>query len=112
MNTHLPWNLLLIKIVLFCFFSAGAYLCALNFYLSFLRYPLYLLRARESEYRYVSGVPLFGSFLVVLLLIPPALPTWARVVGFVSAALDTGGLHWFIGVMVWHAVKKARASRY
>jgi len=34
-----------------------------------------------------------GSFLVVALLIPPALPTWARIAGLVLAMLDTGGLH-------------------
>jgi len=50
MNTHLPWSLLLIKVVLFSTFSVGAFLCALNFYLSFLRYTLYRLRGRESEY--------------------------------------------------------------
>lgn len=106
---QLPWNLLLIKIVFFCFLGAGAFLCALNFYLSFMRFPLYRLRGRESEYRHVSGAPVLGSFLVVALLIPRALPTWARIAGLVLAALDTGGLHWFIGVTVWHAVKKARA---
>lgn len=111
MNTHLPWNLLLIKVVLVSIFGAGAFLCALNFYLSFLRYPLYRLRGRESEYRYVSGAPVLGSFLVVALLIPPALPTWARIAGLVLAAFDTGGLHWFIGVTAWLAIKKARASR-
>jgi hypothetical protein len=46
MDTHAAWNLLLVKIVAFCFFGAGGFLCALNFYLSFLRYPLYCLRGR------------------------------------------------------------------
>jgi hypothetical protein len=115
MNTHVAWNLLLVKIVAFSFFGAGAFLCALNFYLSFLRYPLYCVRGRKGEYRYVSGAPLFGSFLVVVFLIRPEmlqLPRWARFAGLALAALDTGGLHWFIGTMAWQAIKEAAASRH
>ena len=111
MDTHAAWKLLLVKIVALCFFGAGGFLCALNFYLSFLRYALYSLRGRKGEYRYVSGVPLLGSFLVVALLIPLELPNCARIAGVALAALDTGGLHWFIGTMAWQAMKKSGASR-
>ncbi len=112
MDTHEAWMMLLVKIFLFCFFGVGAFLCALNFYLSFLRYPLYCLRGRKAEYRYVSGAPLFGSLLVAALVFPLELPNWARVASFALVALDTGGLHWIIGIVAWQAIKKARTSRH
>ena len=48
--------------------ALGAFICALNFYLTFLRRHVYRLRGRESEYRFVSGFPFIGSFLLLFCL--------------------------------------------
>lgn len=104
-------------------FGVGAFVCAMNFYLSFLRYRLYCVRGRKGEYRDVSGAPLVGSFIFAVLLIRPGilfgpeaflfqLPIWARIAAFALAVLDAGGPHWFIGMMVWLARKKPAASRH
>ena len=80
-------------------FIVGSLICCLNFYLSFLRYPLYKLCG--WEYRWVSGCPAIGSLMLVIavvLLQESPLLFWA---GIVIALLDTGGLHWFAGVMIW-----------
>jgi hypothetical protein len=111
-DTHAAWNILLVKIVAFCFFGAGAFLCVLNFYLSFLRYPLYCIRGRKGQYRHVSGAPILGSLLVVVLLIPLGLHNWARIAAFSLAAIDTGGLHWFFGIMGLRAMKNPGTSRH
>lgn len=81
----------------------GCILSLVNFYLSFLRYPVHRLRGRAADdYRWISGYPLVGS-LVVFACLPfvyhVPLLFW---VGVGCAALDTGGLHWFFvgfGVM-------------
>jgi hypothetical protein len=39
--------------------------------------------------------------IAVVLLQEPPLLFWG---GIVIALLDTGGLHWFAGVMIWHHV--------
>jgi hypothetical protein len=86
-------------ILAYTLFAVGAFLCLLNFYLSFLRYPLYRLFGRE--YQHASGVPLFGSLLLVIavtLLYERPLLFWS---GITLALLDTGGLHWFAGIMLW-----------
>ena len=53
--------------------SLGALIACVNFYLSFLRYPIYRLLGRsQDQYRFVSGYPIAGTVLVVLawLLLP------------------------------------------
>lgn len=84
----------------------GGAICAFNFYLSVLRYPLCALRGRAGEYRWMSGLPLVGSALVVLSLVLAQLPSWAVLGGATLAALDTGGIHWFAGVMAWQTLKR------
>jgi hypothetical protein len=84
----------------------GGAVCVLNFYLSFLRYPVHALRGKADEYRWVSGLPLLGSALVVLSLSLVQLPIWALVIGVIVAALDTGGMHWFVGVLAWQALRQ------
>lgn len=85
--------------LVYTLFAVGAFVCFLNFYLSFLRYPLYRLFGRE--YKHVSGVPLFGSLLLIIavtMLHEHSLFFW---IGITIALLDTGGLHWFGGIMFW-----------
>ena len=86
-------------------FALGALLCLTNFYLPFLRYPLHRLRGLPKEsYRWVSGFPLVGSLLVGLALfnlhaLPGMLPA-----AIVLIAIDTGGVHWFFGTMIYQSV--------
>jgi hypothetical protein len=45
--------------VAFAVFALGAFICLLNFYLSFVRYPLHRWRGLPKEsYQWVSGFPL------------------------------------------------------
>lgn len=86
-------------ILAYTFFAVGAFVCLLNFYLSFLRNPLYKLFGRE--YKHVSGIPLFGSLLLIIavtMLRERPLFFWS---GITIALVDTGGLHWFAGIMLW-----------
>jgi hypothetical protein len=70
--------------------------CVLNFYLSFVRYPLHRWRFGEAKYHGVSGVPLFGTLLVMLGL--PVMPhaIWPVALCFVLLLVDTGGPLWFV----------------
>jgi hypothetical protein len=80
-------------------FALGAFVCCLNFYLSCLRCPL--SRLTGGEYKHVSGFPLVGSLSVVIAVVilrGPSLLFWG---GATLALLDTGGLHWFVGVILW-----------
>ena len=79
----------------------GLLLGILNAYLSMIRPCLYRLRHGSMEgYRFVSGLPLVGSVLVIAAGVFGfgALPT--AVVGLVTLALDTGGLPWFL-IATW-----------
>jgi hypothetical protein len=95
----------------------GGAFCWLNFYLSFIRYPLHRLRGQPREtFRWTSGIPLIGSLCVVaglvLMKVSGALPSTALLaLALASVALDTGGIHWFIGTMVWWWLKERRQSR-
>ena len=92
-------------------FGLGSLLCVTNFYLSFLRYPLHRLRGLPDEsYRWVSGFPLFGSLFVAISLfglhdIPAMIP-----VAVVLMLIDTGGIHWFIGSMIYQFVHEKKRS--
>jgi len=94
----------------FVLLAVGGFVCALNVYLSYIRYLLFRLAGRRAEYRFISGVPIVGSLAVIVTLVCFQFPGWALIVGIVLAALDTGGLHWFAGSMVWHAMKNASGS--
>lgn len=78
-----------------------------NFYWSFLRFPIY--RFLGKEYFHRSGLPLMGSLFLLAALYFYSTPTvW--VLAVVSALLDTGGLLWFLATIIWVAGKKD--SRY
>ncbi|HMS17085.1 MAG TPA: hypothetical protein PKA37_09625 [Planctomycetota bacterium] len=88
---------------------AGGWACLLNLYLSFLRYPLHRARGRSPEsFRWVSGFPLIGSMAVVL-----AWTIWIRhqdsprldVAVWLIAILDTGGIHWLVGVLISQRIR-------
>jgi len=85
-------------------FVLGALVCLTNFYLSFLRYPFHRLRGLPKEsYRWISGIPLLGSVFVGLALLdlhplPGMLPAAIALI-----VIDTGGIHWFVGTMVYRS---------
>ena len=90
-------------------FVLGALLSLTNFYLSFLRYPLHRLRGLSKEsYRWESGIPVFGSLFVGLSLfglhsLPAMLPAAITIM-----VIDTGGIHWFIGIMIYQSLHEKR----
>lgn len=88
-------------------FGVGAIIAIFNFYLSFLRYPVHrLLGAPRETYRWSSGIPLFGS-LFLWLSLPLLHPRWGLIWSAIGISLlDTAGLHWFVGVMVWHGLRR------
>ncbi|HEY7314040.1 MAG TPA: hypothetical protein VH643_32115 [Gemmataceae bacterium] len=89
-------------------FTVGALVSALNFYLSVLRYPLF--RVFGWEYRWISGVPLIGSLLLAAAsLLFWGLPLWFWVC-LGMAVVDTGGPHWFVGSILWHAMRHSNSS--
>lgn len=92
-------------------FSLGGLLCLANFYLSFLRYPLHRFRGLPKEsYHWVSGFPLVGSFFVALsLLVLHGLPG-ILFVAIVLISIDTGGIHWFFGTMIYRSVYDKKNS--
>ena len=99
------------KIAGFVVLAVGGFICGLNFYLSYIRYLLFRLAGRRAEFRFISGVPIVGSLIVILSLVGFHLPRWAWIVGIALAALDTGGIHWFVGSVAWHEMKNAAGSK-
>ena len=74
--------------------TLGGCLYLLNFYLSFLRYPLNIWAGGTKEkHRHVSIVPLLGSVFVALALIRLHEKTWVLILGILLILLDTGGFH-------------------
>ncbi len=87
----------------------GGFSCALNFYLSFLRYPLHKLRrGSDVEYRWASGIPVVGSVLVLMSLASLHLETWLLYTALTLMLVDTGGIHWFLGAMLYEGISKKK----
>jgi predicted membrane channel-forming protein YqfA (hemolysin III family) len=99
-------------VIAFVLFGLGTLITFLNFYLSFVRYPLYRLRGGATdEYKWVSGAPLVGSLLLwvsaaVLRQYPGF--AWAAIV---ISLFDTGGFHWFIASILWHSFAASANKR-
>lgn len=90
-------------------FAFGALVTGVNFHLSFIRPVLYRLRGRECPH--VSGFPLLGSaFLVVSFFMLPSGEA-LRPLALLVALFDTGGLHWFFGVQLYHWCRSHRAAQ-
>jgi hypothetical protein len=101
----------IIPYVLFCL---GGFFCLLNFYLSFVRYPVYRLAGgSRQEYKWVSGAPVLGSLFVGLSLISLYETNWMVISGVAFILMDTGGLHWFLATMFYYGVfwKKGISDR-
>ena len=85
-------------------FLVGGFVCLLNFYLSWLSYPLHRLRGLSPKsFRSHSGFPLIGSILVVVSLVGLHSESTVVPIAIGLIAIDTGGIHWFLGAQVYHA---------
>jgi hypothetical protein len=96
------WRLFAGKIAFlgYCLFAFGGLVSCINFYLSFLRYPLHRLRGGKKEnYRWISGIPLLGILCVAgLVLLPKSF--WFSLLTFIFLLIDTAGIPWFV-IAVW-----------
>ncbi len=89
----------------------GGILCCVNFYHSVLRYPIHRIRGgARDDYRWVSGIPLFGSLLVAVSLVEFWREPWLLWVAVALIVIDTGGLHWFAGTMVYQYFRKPQVA--
>lgn len=92
-------------IIAYMLFGLGGFFCLLNFYLSFLRYPIYgLSGGGKQEYKWVSGAPVLGSLFVGLSLIFHYATNWMLISGVALIIIDTGGLHWFLATMFYYEI--------
>ena len=85
--------------VAYILLGLGGFICALNIFLSFIL-PLIKMSGRR-ESRTPSGVPIAGSFMLGVALFLHPFPAWLRWMGIVLALLDTGGIHWFLGTLIY-----------
>src|SRR5262245_13106626 len=82
-------------------FAIGAFLTLTNVYLSFLRYPIHrAVGGTRANYRWASGIPLFGS-LLLWISIPFLSSAALRWVAAILSLFDTGGIHWIFGILWW-----------
>jgi hypothetical protein len=89
--------------VLFVLFGL---ICVINFYTSFLRYPIYIWRGMPKEsFKFISGIPIFGSLIVYFLLRHLDMPPAMQYVAIILIVIDTGGIHWAIGNITYHSFK-------
>jgi hypothetical protein len=92
-------------------FAMGALFCVSNFYLSFLRYPLHRLLGMPTDaYRWVSGVPIIGTLFVILALTALYPVQGVLPLAIILAVIDTGGIHWFIGTLLFQSLRANRSK--
>ncbi len=95
------------RIFLPALFCLGAFICVVNFYLTFLRYRIFLLRGgRKSEYKWMSGTPYIGSLFVLVGLSSLHETRLILIAGLILMLIDTGGLHWFLGSMLYQWITR------
>lgn len=95
-------------VVGYILFGLGGGFTAINFYLSYLRFPLHrAFGGTRESYQWASGIPLLGSLLLWISI--PFLPSapWMWAAAGLSL-FDTGGIHWFAGTMLCMEVFKPR----
>ena len=88
-------------------FGLGGIICAMNFYLSVLRYPIFLLRGgQKSEFQWISGAPVIGSLSVAVGLVFLYPTSWILIAGLILILIDTGGLHWSAGTLLYEWISR------
>jgi hypothetical protein len=76
-----------------------------------LRHPLHRLRGLPKEsYRHVSEFPVLGSLFVALSLVGLHEIPAMRPVAIIVMLIDTGGIHWTIGWMIYQFVHEKKHS--
>jgi hypothetical protein len=87
--------------------ATGALVACVNFYTSFVRYPLHRLRGGTREdFRWVSGIPLVG---IVCLLIAAACLNAHPVLMWTAVAfalLDTSGPQWLAASLIYTLLRR------
>ena len=84
--------------VIFILAGVGAVVVFLNFYFSFLRYPLHRLWYQYRPFQWISGFPLVGSLMLWI----AALFFWLwgyatqATIALIFSIFDTGGIQWFV----------------
>jgi hypothetical protein len=91
------------SIVGYLLFSVATFIAMANFYLSFVRAPLYRLLGRKCLH--VSGIPLLGSLFLsaAIFFIERTILTWT--VAAILLLIDTGGLLWLLLTVAWMALR-------
>lgn len=91
-------------------FALGGGLCVMNFKL-FVDWLRYRLRKPPKEpYKHVSAIPILGSLLVALMLRTLGSNPTVMVIGVVLIVIDTGGIPWMIGGIVYQLFLVLRKS--
>jgi hypothetical protein len=99
------------RILAYILFGLGGFLSILNFYMSFIRPAIHVMRGR-GEYRFVSGFPLVGSLMLVAAFFLFPAGHILRPAALVIALFDTGGIHWFCVLMVYDFFRRRRSGRH
>jgi len=78
----------------------GGFVSISNFFLLALRHPIHnLIKGRFAEYRWISGIPLFGFLSVVgFLFIPKSI--LLSIIVLLFLCVDLGGIQWFV-ILTW-----------
>jgi hypothetical protein len=85
----------------------GLAITILNLYLSFLRFPIHKALKKNKEYHWVSGIPIYGSILLWCAAGASLLQnrTGLALILIVLSLLDTGGIIWFIGIVLYQRIQ-------
>jgi len=83
------------NIILYFSISIGIFFSILNFYLSFI----------EKKRNKASGIPMLGSFILIISLFFIN-NNYLFYIIIVSILIDTGGIHWFISIILWEYFKE------
>lgn len=95
------------KVLVVILFCLGGIICAMNCYLSLLRYPIFLLRGgQKSEFQWISGAPIIGSLSVAVGLAYLYRTDWILWIGLILILIDAGGIHWYLGTMLYQRIGK------
>lgn len=96
--------------ILMWIFGLGGFISILNFYLSFIRYPLHCLLSLKDDYKNISGYPMLGTVLNVISIIG----FWGTKMALLATVflfIDTGGFLWFAYSMLVQQLKRNKNNQ-